>query len=251
MKKFGFIAAAMTMLLSIASVHAAEEGINIYYDAADARNNETTRCVDVVIGGDVANVFQAGEIWFDVDENAYESYEFVPVEGVAADPIKNQFGYFFESEDASIALADGKLGYLKFTVATGAPEFTVALNEDSYVEGKKCEAEVGVNASVTIPAWSTGEPEPPVDTTKKIDATASKASFEAYADSAVDTYTATIESADAEKSVNWVLSNGTAEIKKAASIGDTVVSGDAGIVLGLKVFGDNRAEVTSVVVTVE
>lgn len=242
MKKFGFIAAAMTMLLSIASVHAAEEGINIYYDATDARNNETTRCVDVVIGGDVADVFQAGEIWFDVDESAYESYEFVPVEGVAADKIKNQFGFFYESVDASVALTDGKLGYLKFTVEAGAPEFTVTLNEDSYVEGKKCEAEVGEYATVTIPAWSTGGGEEEVETTP--------AGFFKYwqNDTAAAAFTATLTADQAAKTVTWTVTDGE-KTKTADTTVDTSVSGAGDVVIGLVI--SNAVEGLTATVTVK
>lgn len=74
-----------------------------------------------------------------------------------------------------------------------------------------------------------------------------------YADEKVDAYTAAIESADADNTINWVLSNAEGKtFTKAANIGDkTAITGEATIVLGLKVFGENRTNVANVVVTVD
>lgn len=227
MKKFGFIAAAMTMLLSVASVHAAEEGINIYYDAADARNTETTRCVDVVVGGTVVNGLQAGELYFEVDEGAYVEHTFVPVAGVTAELNNAGTAYWIESEESSAVLADGILGYLMITVEANAPEFTVTLTDDSCVEGrvngKKCDAEIGEYATVTIPAWSKGEA-----------LTVTEAGTYTYwEDGVVNAFTATLTAEQAAKTVTWTVTDGTTTKSETSTVDTTVTTEDGGVVIGL------------------
>ena len=92
----------------------------------------------------------------------------------------------------------------------------------------------------------------PLSTTKTIVADKLEVA-NTYADEKVDAYSAAIESADADKTINWVLSNAEGKtFTKAAKIGDkTAITGEATIVLGLKVFGENRTNVANVVVTVD
>lgn len=241
-------------------------GIDLVYN--ETKSTATERYVDVYINGitdvgqlsfkfEVEKKSKTEGIIVDSAANAsdlFVNYDDTLSNGTANNKLQrnNNLAYdlyngAFKAPDAYTLFGGGYFGTMKFEVSSAEDTFYVKVMSNSSVS-----AYVD-NTLKKIPASNLDELVVPKFSSVKTVATTDLGTFDAYADEAVSAYTATIDSADAAKTINWVFSNAAGDtFKKAAKIGDeAVVSGEATIVLGLKVMGGIPAEVASVTLTVE
>lgn len=151
------------------------------------------------------------------------------------------------SENGEVA-SSGTHGRLKITVPEGTPEFSVSFTEIAMCSFDGNDEYYPDDITITIPGATVDNSPTPIDAAK-LD------TYDTYADDAVTAYTAVVPAADVDKTFEWSFKNadGVASsfTKTAKFEYKTVVSGEAGIVLGLKVVGDMPEGVSVTLTEVE
>jgi hypothetical protein len=243
---------AFTTVTSYASNAAVSEGIDLVL--AEGTTTETTKVIDVYYVGELADIISYG-FYLNFPANLVTDAKFeIASTGFADNGRTDSYAdgkvLIAGSNKDTIVVKDGSmlLGTLTLEVPLGTAAFDIALSTSGYEVYDEWYDEKTPDVSVlTIPGAKPAGPKP-IDANKL-------GTYAEHDDAVVTVYTATVPAADVEKTFVWGFLNAegvASDFTQTAKFEyKTVVSGEAGIVLGLKVVGDMPEGINATLTVVE